>query len=71
MHVGVTEGAVYLGVKNWRIWHCPSWTGGAARRAGVVVQMICSRLINHPVCADSGASQYFLYGTATPPVQEG
>jgi urease beta subunit len=29
-------------------------------------------LNNHPVCADSVvASQYFLCGTATPPVQEG
>src|SRR6185503_5788768 len=67
---------------NWDGPHCPSWTGGVAATStkvakhrqgadGVVVQMFCSSLNNHPVCADSGCFAIFSFGTATPPVQEG
>jgi hypothetical protein len=31
-------GAVYEGVNETGKGHCPSWTGGVARSAGVVVQ---------------------------------
>src|SRR6185295_3737168 len=50
--------------------HCPSWTGGVAATSikvakhrqgadGVVVQMFCSSLNNHPVCADSSCFAIF------------
>jgi hypothetical protein len=44
---------------NWVECHRPSWTGGVARSAGVVVQKLCSSLNNHPVCADSGCFAMF------------
>jgi hypothetical protein len=50
--------------------HCPSWTGGVARSAGVVVQMFYSSLNNHPVRSLSMLRD-FLNVAATPPVQEG
>src|SRR5688572_16476097 len=33
----------------------PSWTGGVARSAGVVDQVVRAFLIYHPVCADQGS----------------
>src|SRR6185436_5591381 len=55
---------------NWDEPHCPSWTGGVAATSikvakhrqgadGVVVQMFCSSLNNHPVCADSSCFAIF------------
>src|SRR4030095_13289186 len=57
---------------NWDEPHCPSWTGGVAATSikvakhrqgadGVVVQMFCSSLNNHPVCADSGCFAIFSF----------
>src|SRR4029453_6581012 len=62
---------------NWDGPHCPSWTGGVAATStkvakqrqgadGVVVQMFCSSLNNHPVCADSGCFAIFSFWHSHP-----
>src|SRR6185295_7120478 len=62
---------------NWDGLHCPSWTGGVAATSikvakhrqgadGVVVQMFCSSLNNHPVCADSGCFAIFSFWHSHP-----
>src|SRR4030095_7987258 len=62
---------------NWDGPHCPSWTGGVAATStkvakhrhgadGVVVQMFCSSLNNHPVCAGSGCFAIFSYWHSHP-----
>src|SRR6185295_17949955 len=62
---------------NWDGLHCPSWTGGVAATSikvakhrqgadGVVVQMFCSSLNNHPVCADSGFFAIFSFWHSHP-----
>jgi hypothetical protein len=67
---------------NWDERHHPSWTGGVAvpKRKyceattvgtdGVVVQIFCSSLNNHPVRSLSMLRDVFDVA-ATPPVQEG
>src|SRR6185369_13491753 len=63
---------------NWDGPHCPSWTGGVAATStkvakhrqgadGVVVQMFCSSLNNHPVCADKRLLRNILF-LAQPPL---
>src|SRR6185295_4361068 len=62
---------------NWDGPHCPSWTGGVAATSikvakhrlgadGVVVQIFCSSLNNHPVCADSGSFAIFSFWHSHP-----
>src|SRR6185436_7393704 len=62
---------------NWDEPHCPSWSGGVAATSrkvakhrqgadGVVVQMFCSSLNNHPVCADSGCFAIFSFWHSHP-----
>src|SRR6187549_2156649 len=62
---------------NWDELHCPSWPGGVAATStkvakhrqgadGVVVQMFCSNLNNHPVCADSGCFAIFSFWHSHP-----
>src|SRR6185436_9107778 len=62
---------------NWDGPHCPSWSGGVAATSikvakhqkgadGVVVQMFCSSLNNHPVCADSGCCAIFSFWHSHP-----
>src|SRR4030095_4907646 len=62
---------------NWDGPHCPSWTGGVAATStkvakhrqgadGVGVQMVCSSLNNHPVCADCGCFAVFSFWHSHP-----
>src|SRR5439155_15049088 len=52
--------------------YSPPRRGGVARSAGVVgsaKSKLCRS--DHPVCATSVASRYFLIGAATPPLRRG
>jgi len=60
---------------RWRMLvdaYSPPRRGGVARSAGVVgsaKSKLCRS--DHPVCATSVASRYFLIGAATPPLRGG
>jgi len=63
----MTNSKAYPALSMWNpLRDRPSWPGGVARSAGVVVQVlsgpVCLNLIHHPVCG---------FAAATPPGQEG